>query len=95
MSALPSIDDLAAEIAPASPLEQLSAASELAANLRARGDELLDQFVDAARANGASWSEIGCTLGTSKQAAHERFGALAEPPAGQAQIRNPRLVSMQ
>src|SRR5436305_8504439 len=84
MSALPSIDDLAAEIAPASPLEQLSAASELAANLRARGDELLDQFVDAARASGSSWSEIGCSLGTSKQAAQQRFAALAEPPPGQA-----------
>ena len=56
----------------------------MAARLRSRGDELLDHFVDAARAGGASWSEIGCMLGTSKQAAHERFGALADPPPGQA-----------
>jgi Clp amino terminal domain, pathogenicity island component len=84
MSAVPGIDQMRGEIPPGTPLEQLTAASEMAGRLRARGDELLDHFVDAARASGASWSEIGCTLGTSKQAAHERFGALAEPPAGQA-----------
>lgn len=84
MSAVPAIDQLRGEIPPGTPLEQIVAASEMAARLRARGDELLDQFVDAARDSGASWSEIGCRLGTSKQAAHERFGALADPPAGQA-----------
>ena len=30
-----------------------------------------------------SWSEIGCALGTSKQAAQQRFAALADPPPGQ------------
>lgn len=83
MAAVPGIDELKAEIPPGTPLEQLSEASEMAARLRARGDELLDQFVDAARAAGASWTEIGCMLGTSKQAAHERFGALADRPPGQ------------
>jgi ATP-dependent Clp protease ATP-binding subunit ClpA len=29
-------------------------------------------------------AEIGCALGTSKQAAHERFAALADPAVGQA-----------
>lgn len=84
MSAVPGIDQLQAEIPAGTALERLSAASALAERLRARGDELLDQFVDAARSSGSSWSEIGCTLGTSKQAAHERFAALADPPAGQA-----------
>jgi hypothetical protein len=83
MAAVPGIDELRGEIPPGTPLEQLAGASAMAARLRARGDELLDHFVDAARASGASWSEIGCTLGTSKQAAHERFGALADPPPGQ------------
>src|SRR5437764_10876811 len=83
MEAIPGIEQLQAEIPADSPLEQLSAAASLAARLRARGDELLDHFVDVARAGGASWTEIGCTLGTSKQAAHERFGALANPPPGQ------------
>ena len=83
MGAVPGIDQLREEIPSGTPLEQLTEASEMAARLRARGDELLDHFVDAARAGGASWSEIGCALGTSKQAAHERFGALADPPPGQ------------
>jgi hypothetical protein len=84
MSAVPEIEQLRGEIPPGTPLEQLTAASVMAARLRARGDELLDQFVDAARDGGASWSEIGARLGTSKQAAHERFGALVDPPPGQA-----------
>jgi len=29
--------------------------------------------VQAARADGRSWSEIGTALGLTKQAAHERF----------------------
>jgi hypothetical protein len=78
------MDQLKEEIAAGTPLERLAAAAELADRLRARGDELLDQFVDTARSNGSSWSEIGCALGSSKQAAHERFAALAEPPPGEA-----------
>lgn len=84
MAVLPSIDQLSAEIPPGSPLDRLGAASELAARLRARGDELVDQFVEAARASGSSWSEIGGSLGTSKQAAQQRFAALAGPLAGEA-----------
>lgn len=41
--------------------------------LRGLGDELLDRYVQAARADGRSWSEIGTALGVTKQAAHERF----------------------
>src|SRR5437763_10096638 len=84
MEAIPGIEQLQAEIPADSPLEQLSAAASLAARLRARGDELLDHFVDAARAGGSSWSEIGRSLGTSKQAAQQRFAALVNPPPGQA-----------
>lgn len=86
MGAVPEIDQLKDEIPRGTPLERLTAAGEMAGRLRARGDELLDQFVDAARASGASWNEIGCALGTSKQAAHERFGALVDPPSGQAPL---------
>jgi hypothetical protein len=81
---VPGIEQLAADIPPGSAVDRLGAASELAAKLRARGDELVDQFVEAARANGSSWSEIGGALGTSKQAAQQRFAALANPPAGHA-----------
>src|SRR5579859_7111267 len=84
MDAVPSIDRLAAEIATGSALERLAEASEMAGRLRARGDELLDQFVDAARASGSSWTEIGSVLGTSKQAAQQRFAVLADPPPDQA-----------
>lgn len=83
MTALPDIDQLEAEIPPGTALDRLLAASVLAERLRARGDELLDQFVDAARADGASWTDIGCSLRTTKQAAQQRFGVLTDPPPGQ------------
>ena len=54
----------------------------LAQRLHARGDELLDQLVDAARAQGASWTEIGSALQTSKQAAQQRFAVVAQAPVG-------------
>jgi hypothetical protein len=85
MSIVPDVDRLQANIdARATPLERLTTASELAEELRARGDELLDHFVAAARASRANWNEIGCALGTSKQAAQQRFAALADPPPGEA-----------
>jgi hypothetical protein len=84
MASVPGIDELKAQIGGGTPREQLIAASELAEKLRARGDELLDQFVDAARTSGSSWSEIGCSLGTSKQAAQQRFAALTDPPPSEA-----------
>ena len=64
-----------------SPLDRLSAASATADELRALGDALLDRYVQAARADGRSWTEIGAALGVTKQAAHERFvdGPLAWP----------------
>src|SRR5277367_159272 len=82
MSSVPDIDQLAAELPAGTPLEQLHAARVLAGQLRARGDELLDQFVDAARATGSSWTEIGCSLDISKQAAQQRFAVLADPASG-------------
>jgi len=82
VSAVPDIDQLKCEIAPGTPLEQLTDAREMADRLRARGDELLDNYVDAARSGGTSWTEIGCALGTSKQAAQQRFAALAVPSPG-------------
>lgn len=82
----PSLQDLIgridAEVAAGTPLERLAAASDLAQRLRARGDELLDQFVNAAREADCSWTEIGCVLGVSKQAAQQRFVALSTPQHG-------------
>jgi hypothetical protein len=55
------------------PLARLSAASATATELRELSDALLDRYVQAARADGRSWTEIGAALGITKQAAHERF----------------------
>lgn len=84
MGSVPSLDELIKELPRGSALERLTAGALLAQRLRARGDELLDQLVDAARAEGCSWSEIGGRLQTSKQAAQQRFAALADPPPGDA-----------
>lgn len=84
MSSVPEVEQLAAGLSAGPPLERLAAASLLASQLRRRGDELLDQFVDDARAQGLSWADIGCALGTTKQAAQQRFAALADPPPDQA-----------
>jgi Clp amino terminal domain, pathogenicity island component len=64
------------------PLDRLRAAAATADDLRGLGDALLDRYVQAARAGGCSWTEIGAALGVSKQAAHERFVAapLTWPP---------------
>ena len=84
MASVPEVEQLAAEISADSPLERLAAASTVAARMRSRGDQLLDQFVDEARARGLSWSDIGDVLGTTKQAAQQRFAGLADPPPDQA-----------
>jgi hypothetical protein len=52
----------------ADPLERLTAAFELAERVRGSADELVDHLVQAARASGCSWAEIGSRLGVSKQA---------------------------
>jgi Clp amino terminal domain, pathogenicity island component len=82
MADVPSLDELVGDLPEGSPIERLTAASLVAQRLHARGDELLDQLVDAARAQGASWTEIGRALQTSKQAAQQRFAVVAEAPVG-------------
>jgi hypothetical protein len=70
------LEQLAAPIeqaARADPLARLEAAAATVNELRGLGDALLDRYVQAARADGRSWSEIGTALGVTKQAAHERF----------------------
>jgi hypothetical protein len=63
----------------AEPLARLEAAAATAGELRELADALLDRYVQAARAESRSWSEIGAALGVTKQAAHERF--VDAPPA--------------
>ena len=43
--------------------------------VRERADEALPYAVEQARTDGASWSQVAHMLGTSKQAAQQRYGA--------------------
>jgi hypothetical protein len=45
-------------------------------------DARLREAVDAARTDGRTWSEIGDVLGTSRQAAFQRFGKPIDPRTG-------------
>ena len=55
------------------PLEQLSDAVLAADHLGEVADHLIGHFVDRARRSGASWTEIGASMGVTKQAAQKRF----------------------
>jgi hypothetical protein len=54
-------------------LDQLSDAVIAADHLGEVADHLIGHFVDQARRSGASWTEIGRSMGVSKQAAQKRF----------------------
>jgi len=49
-----------------------------AAGALATAEENIRKAVAEARAAGDSWTVIGAALGTSKQAAHERFRAFVD-----------------
>jgi len=50
-----------------------------AALARARGEQQIVEAIVAARATGTSWQKIGAILGTSAQAAQQRYGPVVEP----------------
>src|SRR5436853_3261091 len=54
-------------------LEQLQDAVIAADHLGDVADHLIGHFVDQARRSGASWTEIGRSMGVTKQAAQKRF----------------------
>src|ERR1700710_2703280 len=56
-------------------LEQLSDAVLLADHIGEIADHLIGHFVDQARRSGASWTDIGRSMGVTKQAAQKRFVA--------------------
>jgi hypothetical protein len=56
-------------------LEQLSGAVIAADHLGDVADHLIGHFVDQARRSGASWTDIGRSMGVTKQAAQKRFVA--------------------
>ncbi|NUW31351.1 ATP-dependent Clp protease ATP-binding subunit [Nonomuraea sp. SMC257] len=55
------------------PLEQLTDAVVLGEQLGEVADHLIGHFVDRARHAGASWTDIGRSMGVTKQAAQKRF----------------------
>jgi hypothetical protein len=70
------LDDLITEVEAESPsgdpLDRLAAATLRHEELAHQADELLDHFVGKARDAGCSWTQIGDTLGVTKQAAQQR-----------------------
>ena len=61
-------------------LDQLTDAVLAADYLGEVADHLIGHFVDQARRSGASWTEIGRSMGVSKQAAQKRFVARSDAP---------------
>jgi ATP-dependent Clp protease ATP-binding subunit ClpA len=66
------------------PLDDVSGAMTVSAQLDEQSDALIGYFVDQARRSGASWSQIGASMGVSKQAAQKRFVLRSLLPEGQA-----------
>src|SRR3954452_19479530 len=69
------LDDLIAAIQKvhSDALDQLSDAVLAAEHLGEVADHLIGHFVDQARRSGASWTDIGRSMGVTKQAAQKRF----------------------
>jgi hypothetical protein len=69
------LDDLIAAIKKVHTdvLDQLSNAVLVADHIGEISDHLIGHFVDQARRSGASWTEIGRSMGVTKQAAQKRF----------------------
>ena len=56
-------------------LDHVSAAVGISEHLGELADHLIGHFVDQARRTGASWTDIGRSMGVTKQAAQKRFVA--------------------
>jgi hypothetical protein len=69
------LDDLIEAIKKGHPdaLDQLSDAVIAADHLGDVADHLIGHFVDQARRSGASWTDIGRSMGVTRQAAQKRF----------------------
>ncbi|KJK56582.1 Clp protease N-terminal domain-containing protein [Saccharothrix sp. ST-888] len=65
-------------------LDQLSDAVIAADHLGDVADHLIGHFVDQARRSGASWTDIGRSMGVSKQAAQKRF--VPKDPGGPSEL---------
>ncbi|MDT0484657.1 Clp protease N-terminal domain-containing protein [Streptomyces doebereineriae] len=85
---LPDLDDLIAEVDRrcgtahrAGGQEQpdwlalLTVAAQLAGQLQALADDLVEDYVEHCRMHGNSWTDIGTALGVTRQAVQQRFHA--------------------
>jgi len=72
---MPRLDELIDAISAIQPdpLGRLTDAMLAADHLGDLADHLVGHFVDQARRSGASWTDIGRSMGVSKQAARKRF----------------------
>ncbi|HEX6447039.1 MAG TPA: DUF3887 domain-containing protein [Streptosporangiales bacterium] len=68
----------AAALGTAAPLDAVAAARRLAELV----DAVLRDSVDRARRAGHTWQEVGAVLGTTRQAAFQRFGRAVDPRTG-------------
>src|SRR5437762_850872 len=66
------IERIDSELPDTDALTKIAEARRRASALNDIGDQLVDHYVAVARADGASWSQIGEALGVSKQAAQQR-----------------------
>lgn len=76
-------------------LDQLSDAVIAADHLGDIADHLIGHFVDQARRSGASWTEIGTSMGVTRQAAQKRFvakdpGEVSDLDPSQGSAASPR-----
>src|SRR3954462_13829044 len=58
-----------------------------ALDVRRQAELVLAAAVDTARAAGCTWQQVGDVLGTSRQAAFQRFGHPVDPRTGRAMDR--------
>ena len=61
-------------------LTRLADAVVVASDIEDNADAMVGFFVDRARSTGASWSQIGASMGVSKQAAQKRFVTREDEP---------------
>ncbi len=61
---------------PRDPIRQIGAAERIAGDLNVLGESLVGFFVELARAEGCSWTDIGAPRGLSRQGAQQRYAPL-------------------
>jgi hypothetical protein len=61
---------------PRDPIRQIGAAERIAGELNVLGESLVGFFVELARAEGCSWTDIGAPRGLSRQGAQQRYAPL-------------------